>query len=1431
MDFKRDLQKLVCTGIELNSPVNLVPPGKFPYLKNVRSFQGGVVQPREGMQRLNTSPLFANSIHTLSRMNDYISVDFIRFVGIEGTLLAGDGATYSTVATGMSASTYGIVPYRPDQAVRDWAYVMSSAKSLKVNGDLTTRKIGVKPPNVPPEVNLILPNWSHPAIIQGGWVVDGDGTEPVHEDKLGTGCAVDTYFPDGGNSAWASVIPTGGDFWNIAQYDLLWIGGQGVVCEELHYLPEPTNITQVASSVQIGAVASIQPVNNIKGLRRNSILQVGSGTMQRVIAINKDSNQINSFQYIGSAGAPGATCTAQTTSFRVPDFGYSGSIAFPVIATTVSGSGQAKLTNPQGIPGYNLETNEGRTFGPDDYFTFSIYCSDLKKIDSVRVLLDIDKGTVSGTPTDVIGTKNALYHVMGPDDFVGNFSWKTVRIRISELIRIGGDDSCSLADVRAVQLTVIMNPDNDDTNTVDVKLGSIYTSGGFGPDTGNNDTLIQYRYRYRASETGARSNPGPASASGIVAQRQGVHLNVTASSDPQVDKIDIERFGGTNLEWHYIATVANENTTYVDGAASAAILNIPPLETDRFETFPVVELPFSAIVNCAGVYAELASGPDFNPNWARGTEVIVNTTRTTLASAPIGNKLIFNDSVGGLTGVEMDIAQPVVAATTLPVMWGPFYDCLFGCGDQHSPGTLYFTNPSDPDSAADINTVDITTPSEKLMNGCLFDGHNYCWSDKRMFGILPIDNPNTPEFKFQYTEVPTARGLWAEWAFTVGPKIWYLSSDGIYETAGGEPVCISMDIAPLFPQGENPGIPVNGMQPVLMGQPGGDSNISHLRLCYHNGYLYFDYLDVNQTLRSIVYDVKNKAWFPDTYFENTTHDNNLGIICRFSEYGSVGGDDTETLLCGSNRGIVYLPGGFADDEFPIYGQIDTPAKDFGDSRAKKIYGDIVYEMNSKTETVNFQPWLNNYATSITGKNYSNNVQAVTDPQDLSNGIGVFARNLGVRITWHSSTKAPQLFSWEPSYLSRPEDTFLRADDWSNAGYEGSKFVTGFLVEADTEGATKTVAFEMDQGVIETYEMTHNGQTIQVYSVKPQAIGSLVRLRPLEAIMWREFKVSWIYEKYPELSDLVTPYEDCGFQGAKLMRGVDIEALGGPVETIVEIDGGTNAYTLELDHSGITALHTKPYAFRKPFIATELRLNPATAIRLGKRRWIFDPYPDFSPLITPYLDGGYDGAKFVQGFKLEAAGHADIEVQYDGDQTGEAFDCNHTDVDGVGVLITKAYSFQTPIIAHELRLSTVGNSENMRIGKITWVFEEAPELVTHWVTQGTSHGIPGYMFLKDGYIALQSTADVTLTIIMEGIGEIFTFVIPSTGGQYKKNYLLLGTGVERTLKDKLFRYRLDSAEGFRLFQRDCEVRIHAWGGGDYVINRPFGDVPGADGAKI
>lgn len=238
-----------------------------------------------------------------------------------------------------------------------------------------------------------------------------------------------------------------------------------------------------------------------------------------------------------------------------------------------------------------------------------------------------------------------------------------------------------------------------------------------------------------------------------------------------------------------------------------------------------------------------------------------------------------------------------------------------------------------------------------------------------------------------------------------------------------------------------------------------------------------------------------------------------------------------------------------------------------------------------------------------------------------------------------------------------------------------------------------------------------------------------------------------------------------------------------------------------------------------------------AERFGPKLYYWEPSylerPEDTILrATDWENGGHQGLKFVQGLIIEADTEGqNRQILIQGDQLDiETITINHPGQ------MTKAYSLNQPVQKHLLRLWPQDNDVWRLFLPIRWIFEPAPEFAREWKTQGTDHDIPGFQFLKDGYIAHCSTADITLNITVDN--NVFTYVIPHGSGQYIKSYILFAIPAGGlSLKGKLFTYELTSASPFQLFQKDSEVRVHAWAGGDYLVKLPFGDEHRKAGARI
>ncbi len=256
-----------------------------------------------------------------------------------------------------------------------------------------------------------------------------------------------------------------------------------------------------------------------------------------------------------------------------------------------------------------------------------------------------------------------------------------------------------------------------------------------------------------------------------------------------------------------------------------------------------------------------------------------------------------------------------------------------------------------------------------------------------------------------------------------------------------------------------------------------------------------------------------------------------------------------------------------------------------------------------------------------------------------------------------------------------------------------------------------------------------------------------------------------------------------------------------------------------------ALHFTTYA---PRVFTG-DLTPC-AERFGPKLYYWEPSylerPEDTFLrATDWENGGHQGLKFVQGLIIEADTEGkDRQILLQGDQLDiETITINHNGQ------IMKPYSLNHPVQKHLLRLWPQ-DVDPWRLFNYRWVFEPAPEFAKEWKTQGTDHDLPGYQFLKDGYIAHASTADITLNITVDD--NVFSYIIPNSGGDYIKSYILFAIASSGlSLKGKLFTYELTSSAPFQLFQKDCEVRVHAWAGGDYMVKLPFGDIHRVAGARI
>jgi hypothetical protein len=147
---------------------------------------------------------------------------------------------------------------------------------------------------------------------------------------------------------------------------------------------------------------------------------------------------------------------------------------------------------------------------------------------------------------------------------------------------------------------------------------------------------------------------------------------------------------------------------------------------------------------------------------------------------------------------------------------------------------------------------------------------------------------------------------------------------------------------------------------------------------------------------------------------------------------------------------------------------------------------------------------------------------------------------------------------------------------------------------------------------------------------------------------------------------------------------------------------------------------------------------------------------------------------------------------------------------------RAYSFDQPFIAHQIRLEPQGTQE-WRFFELVVVAEPTPEMAETWEAQFTSFGMEGYKHVPRVVGAYAATQPVTLTITSYDGQSPAPITLPATGGAFQKILRVLTAN-----KGQLYKFRAASAAPFQIYLDDLEVLVGPWGRqGGYTNYRNLG----------
>jgi hypothetical protein len=488
-------------------------------------------------------------------------------------------------------------------------------------------------------------------------------------------------------------------------------------------------------------------------------------------------------------------------------------------------------------------------------------------------------------------------------------------------------------------------------------------------------------------------------------------------------------------------------------------------------------------------------GDQFSTRWLPGTLMLIGSPTQnaySLTARPLSATQIViadvTDTIGSSTGtgVPYNIAQPILAQQPLASIWGPdATGYIHGCGDTNQPEAYVWTKAYNGDSAPQTNRLLLSTPSEALMGGELVNGVSMVFSTQRAWLMMPnfadaqATTSGTTGSQWNPVLARVKEGLFIRNCLcSIGGKtIAYRVSGGISITSGGPEKSLTDDtLYPVFPhEGFTP-------QPVTVGPytvwPPNDSLPQ--KLAYQNGYIYYDYQDVNGVYRTLVYDEEGKGWSVD-----------MGTPTFSCHSGDYAAGVNDTAVGCSDGTVRVLKSGGAESATSV---VATGADNAGDARALKRVSDVfIRALVQASNPITAALYSSQYAsilssfspTSLTGAGILSGYilgWGTNTPSDV--------QDLALSLSWNTNA-GNEIDLWQPGMMDLPIAITSRATEalthrlgtWQHA------YMVNLMVYST---APVTLTFNTDQG---TFSMTW-----------PASGGSLFEVpKVVQKCPWNKFK--------------------------------------------------------------------------------------------------------------------------------------------------------------------------------------------------------------------------------------------------------------------------------------------------------------------------------------
>lgn len=527
-------------GVDLRTVTDELALGEYAALSNFSSDQEGSVRNRRGSSLLNTAgALSSTDVHTLWRLKGLSAA--YRYAGANDKLFraASPFTTYGQIlpgATWLTARVYKVGDFVVPTVTNGHTFRCTTAGTS--GGGEPTWSTGAGTTTADNTVVWTESNFSGASMLLEDYAV-GIDTKP-----WSFFCDADAFIKDSGagSPSLAGIVPP---------TTTPTVATNAYASKTIEDCEDYTTWTKTDP----GAILTLSNEGTIKRIGTNSLKCAFSGAGTAQISENKTLDLANL-----SAASP--------TSDPIHLFVYSSApqnigemlLQFSVGDTTFNEHYEKALSPSILQPGVNFTT------------TTHVLADPVSQ--RMNVLNQIED------PTDLAAFQVAQ---MEP----GANVWTEFKIAKTDFLSVLATDSTKTwGDVKAIRINLNV------TGVTNIYFDDWTLVGG-----GSLDGIdYTWKYIYRNSTTGTLSNPSPVSASPVTSPvQQSVTVTVAYSRDPQVDKIDVYRSGGTATNYQYSGSASNSpaaagaTTTYSDNIADAVLG--ATLETDNARP-----LNFAAIV-------------------------------------------------------------------------------------------------------------------------------------------------------------------------------------------------------------------------------------------------------------------------------------------------------------------------------------------------------------------------------------------------------------------------------------------------------------------------------------------------------------------------------------------------------------------------------------------------------------------------------------------------------------------------------------------------------------------------------------------------------------------------------------------------------------------------------------------------------------------